>query len=54
MIIGMVVIAILRVLDHGMQIQRYPIPIIVGATWGSCGGVAVAFILTLLGHKTIT
>lgn len=50
MIIGMVVIAILRVLDHGMQIQRYPIPIIVGATWGSCGGVAVAAILAFLGY----
>lgn len=50
-IIGMISCAILRVLDHGMQIQRYPIPIIVGATWGSCGGVAVAVILALLGYK---
>lgn len=54
MIIGMVVCAILRVLDHGMQVQRYPIPIIVGATLGSCGGIAVAFILALFGHKTIS
>ena len=48
-IAGMVACAILRVLDHGMQIQRYPIPIIVGATWGSCGGIAVAVVFTILG-----
>ncbi|KAL3785854.1 hypothetical protein ACHAW5_011223 [Stephanodiscus triporus] len=40
-IVGMVIFAILRVLDHGIQIQRYPCPIIIGATYGSCLGVAL-------------
>ena len=40
-IIGMCICAIFRVLDHGMQIQRYPMPIIVGATVGRVGGVFV-------------
>ena len=40
-LIGMSACAILRILDHGMQIQRYPLPIIIGATYGSCGGVLI-------------
>lgn len=40
-IIGTVACAIFRILDHGMQIQRYPLPIIIGATWGSCVGLVV-------------
>ncbi len=50
-IAGMVACAILRVLDHGMQIQRYPIPIIGGATWGSCGGMVVAVVFAMLGYE---
>ena len=38
-LIGMGTCAILRILDHGMQIQRYPLPIVIGATYGGCGGV---------------
>lgn len=49
-IIGMIACSILRILDHGIQIQRYPIPIIVGATWGSCGGAVLAMMLSLLGY----
>mmetsp|Transcript_0 Transcript_0/g.1 ORF Transcript_0/g.1 Transcript_0/m.1 type:complete len:191 (-) Transcript_0:10-582(-) len=45
-IIGMGAFSILRILDHGMQIQRYPIPIIVGATWGNCGGVLISTAIT--------
>lgn len=40
-LIGMAICAILRILDHGMQIQRYPIPIILGSTWGSYVGVLI-------------
>mmetsp|Transcript_17190 Transcript_17190/g.32248 ORF Transcript_17190/g.32248 Transcript_17190/m.32248 type:complete len:265 (-) Transcript_17190:20-814(-) len=43
---GMGACSILRILDHGMQIQRYPIPIIVGATLGSCGGVLIGAAIT--------
>lgn len=43
--IGMAACTILRVLDHGMQIQRYPIPIIIGATWGCCGGVLIGVMM---------
>ena len=45
-LIGMSACTILRILDHGMQIQRYPLPIIVGATYGSCGGVLIGGLLT--------
>ena len=52
-LLGMVVCTILRILDHGMQIQRYPIPIIVGATYGSCGGVfIVALIQTVVFERS--
>jgi len=44
-VIGMGACAILRVLDHGMQIQRYPIPTLVGATWGCCGGAIIGLAL---------
>ena len=47
--IGMCICAIFRVLDHGMQIQRYPMPIIVGATVGRVGGVFVgSFLLVMM------
>mmetsp|Transcript_10462 Transcript_10462/g.23222 ORF Transcript_10462/g.23222 Transcript_10462/m.23222 type:complete len:263 (-) Transcript_10462:1155-1943(-) len=49
-IIGMAACAILRIFDHGMQIQRYPFPIIVGATWGSCGGILMGAFLQALGE----
>jgi hypothetical protein len=43
--IGMVTTAILRILDHGMQIQRYPIPIVLGFTIGRCGGVILGALI---------
>ena len=46
--IGVTACAILRILDHGMQIQRYPMPIILGATWGRCGGVMLEAVLGML------
>lgn len=46
-LIGMCVCAIFRVLDHGMQIQRYPMPIIVGATAGRVCGVLLAVLMTV-------
>ena len=45
-LVGMSACAILRILDHGMQIQRYPLPITIGATYGSCGGVLIGGLLT--------
>ena len=47
-IIGMCICAIFRVLDHGMQIQRYPMPIIIGATVGRVGGVFVGSFLLVM------
>jgi len=44
-LIGMSACTILRILDHGMQIQRYPLPIIIGATYGGCGGVLIGALL---------
>lgn len=50
-LIGMCVCAILRVLDHGMQIQRYPMPIIVGATAGRVCGVLLAVLVTVSSER---
>jgi hypothetical protein len=44
-LIGMCACTIFRVLDHGMQIQRYPMPIIIGATLGRVFGVSLAIML---------
>jgi hypothetical protein len=51
--IGIVSCSILRILDHGMQIQRYPIPLLVGATWGGCGGVALGVLKYAFSVNTI-
>ena len=51
-LLGMVVCTILRILDHGMQIQRYPIPIIVGATYGSCGGVFIVALIQTMSERS--
>lgn len=45
-VIGMIMCGIFQVLDRGMQIQRYPIPIIIGATFGHCGGIFIAIAMT--------
>lgn len=50
-VLGMGSCAILRVLDHGMQIQRYPIPIIVGATFGRCGGVLLGATVAIISPR---
>eukprot|EP00804_Cyclotella_cryptica_P024882 CCRYP_011793-RA/>CCRYP_011793-RA protein AED:0.04 eAED:0.04 QI:67/1/1/1/1/1/2/919/267 len=42
--VGMIITAILRILDHGLQIQRHPMPILLGFTWGRCGGVLIGII----------
>ena len=47
-ILGMAALAILRVLDRGMQIQRHPCPIVIGATYGSFLGVAMGAISAAL------
>ena len=46
-LIGMGVTSILRILDHGMQIQRHPVPLFLGATWGRVGGLLVGFLVDL-------
>lgn len=53
-LIGMSACTILRILDHGMQIQRYPLPIIVGATYGSCGGILIGALLTHPFHGLVS
>jgi len=44
--IGMCACAILRVFDHGLQIQRYPTPILIGATAGRVCGALLAVLVT--------
>jgi len=43
-IIGIVASSILRVLDHGLQCQRHPIPIVYGFIYGRLAGVTLGFI----------
>jgi hypothetical protein len=43
-IIGIIICSILRILDGGYQIQRHPIPILLGYTYGNIGGLLVWFI----------
>jgi len=45
-LIGICVCAIFRVLDHGIQIQRHPMPLIVGAATGRVCGVLMAVLVT--------
>ena len=52
-IIGMIVASILRVLDIGLQVQRHPMPIILGYTYGSIGGLLVWILITLFQKKII-
>lgn len=47
-LIGICAFAILRVLDHGMQIQRHPVQIIIGATVGRICGVLLCSFINLL------
>lgn len=51
-LIGICAFAILRVLDHGMQIQRHPVQIIIGATVGRICGVLLAVLWTFLEHAS--
>lgn len=43
--VGMGACTILRILDHGMQIQRCPMPILIGAVVGECCGVLLGFVM---------
>lgn len=45
-IIGVIVSSILRILDTGLQIQRHPIPIILGYTYGSISALFVSILIT--------
>jgi thiamine transporter ThiT len=47
-LIGMGVLSILRILDHGMQIQRHPVPILLGLVWGRVGGLVAGLIWGLV------
>lgn len=46
-LIGMVATSILRILDHGMQIQRHPVPILIGFSWGYVVGLCFGVIWRL-------
>lgn len=45
---GMVACAILRILDHGMQTQRYPMPILIGATFGRFAGTLMGALISVI------
>jgi hypothetical protein len=47
-IIGMIVASILRILDIGLQVQRHPIPIILGYTYGSIGGLLIWILINII------
>jgi hypothetical protein len=47
---GAVLAAILRLYDHGMQVQRWPVPVLLGSTGGWAVGVLVG---TLCGLQTL-
>ena len=47
-LIGMIATSILRILDHGMQIQRHPVPILIGFSWGNVVGLIFGIIWKLL------
>ena len=50
--VGMGSFSILRILDHGMQIQRHPVPILLGFTWGRFFGSAFG-VLRELAHNIL-
>jgi hypothetical protein len=37
-----------KILDHGMQIQRHPVPILLGLVWGKVGGLVAGLIWGLV------
>jgi hypothetical protein len=39
-----IVVSILRLYDRGWQVQRWPTPIVLGATYGWVGGVMIGTI----------
>jgi len=51
-IMGMMVASILRILDIGLQVQRHPMPIILGYTYGSIGGILVWILINIIFEKT--
>lgn len=50
-LIGMSALSILRILDHGMQIQRHPVPILLGLVWGRAGGLVVGLLWGLVDKR---
>ena len=42
--VGLIPVSILRILDHGDQAQRWPFPILLGATIGYCAGSIVGIL----------
>jgi hypothetical protein len=42
---------LLTVLDHGLQIQRWPIPVILGSTYGYVFGTLIGIIVTYLASQ---
>ena len=49
--IGMGVSSILRILDHGMQIQRHPVPILLGFAWGRFAGSLIGVLRELTKNR---
>ena len=49
--IGMGSTSILRILDHGMQVQRHPMPLLLGFSWGRVGGLCLAGLWGLIRKK---
>jgi hypothetical protein len=44
-IIGIIICSLLRILDTGLQIQRHPIPILLGYTYGNAIGGLIVWLL---------
>ena len=45
-VLGTIPFQVLNVLDWGIQVQRWPLPVLIGSTYGWIGGTLVGIILT--------
>jgi hypothetical protein len=50
-LVGMGLMALLRILDHGMQIQRHPVPILLGCAWGRVVGLIIGVLSEWINSK---
>lgn len=52
-VLGTIPFQVLNVLDWGIQVQRWPLPVIIGSTYGWIGGTLVGIVLTHTQSRTV-